>query len=73
MMFNKDDRCLGFHLVFYRQVKLAFLSPLLPWLPPRFIDFDAGNGGFLFRSWPAEGLSQPRGLTQIKSRVDVLP
>ncbi len=35
-------RCLGFHLVIYRPVK--------PWLPPRFIDFDARRGGFLFQS-----------------------
>jgi CRP-like cAMP-binding protein len=27
ILFNKGDRCLGFHLVIYGQVKLAFISP----------------------------------------------
>ena len=27
MLFNKGDPCLGFHLVIYGQVKLAFVSP----------------------------------------------
>ena len=28
ILFNKGDPCLGFHLVIYGQVKLAFISPL---------------------------------------------
>src|SRR6202162_3920430 len=27
MLFNKGDSCVGFHLVIYGQVKLAFISP----------------------------------------------